>query len=144
MQIKKRCIICGNEFVADRRTAKYCSKKCHSESKRKRSYELSIEQKIKKQEEKKVNSFAPCMRFDCRYYGGGTTPTCDYILHTGMPRGCRAADCDKYIPGKSKQKPVPIIPFSPEEKAIKSAQYDALNMRLDRYEIQRRHSKERK
>ena len=75
----------------------------------------------------------------------GTTATCDYILHTGMPRGCSAANCDKYVPGKTKQKSIVIFDkLTDEEKAARASQYDALNMRLDQYEIQRRHSKERK
>lgn len=32
MQIKKICAFCGNEYVADRKNAKYCSDKCRQES----------------------------------------------------------------------------------------------------------------
>ena len=48
-------------------------------------------------------------------------------------------------PERKKQKSIVIFDkLTDEEKAARAAQYDALNMRLDQYEIQRRHSKERK
>lgn len=149
MQIKKRCIICGNEFIADRRTAKYCSEKCHRQSKSIKAHEEVVEQRIVKQKE---NSMQPetmerCRHPDCYYRSAkNTVPTCDYILRTGMPRGCKVSECDKYKPrGKEKNKTIVIFDrLTEEEKAIRNGQYEALSLRLDQYETQRRHSKERK
>lgn len=144
MQIIKKCENCSREFAANKKTTRYCCKKCYAESKRKRNHEQSMEQK-KQAKELRDNSFIPCRHPDCRYHGKGTTATCDYILHTGVPRGCSAANCDKYVPGKQKQKSIVFFDkLTDEERAARAAQYDALNMRLDQYEIQRRHSKERK
>ena len=144
MQIIKKCEKCGGEFVADRKTARYCSKKCYLESKKERNHDTCTERKAKK-EKHQENTFILCKHLDCKYHSKGTTATCDYILHTGMPRGCSAANCDKYVPGKTKQKSIVIFDkLTDEEKAARASQYDALNMRLDQYEIQRRHSKERK
>lgn len=149
MQVKKICIVCGNEFVADRRTAKYCSKKCHTRSKSIKAHEEVAEQRIMKQKEKSAQpeTMACCRHPDCHYRSAkNTVPTCDYILRTGMPRGCKVSDCDKYKPrGEVKHKSMVIFDcLTEEERAIRNGQYEALNLRLDQYEIQKRHSKERK
>lgn len=148
MRVMKRCIVCGNEFVADRRTAKYCSKKCHRRCKSIKAHEDAIERRVIKQKEKSAQpeTMACCRHPDCFYHGTkNTTPTCDYLLHTGTPRGCKISECDKYRPEGKKNKSIVIFDrLTDEEKAIRSAQYDALNLRLDQYEIQKRHSKERK
>lgn len=148
MQIKKRCIVCGNEFIADRRTAKYCSKKCHRQCKSIKAHEEVIEQRIIKQKEKSTQpeTMACCKHPDCYYHSAkNTVPTCDYILRTGVPRGCKVSECDKYKPrGKEKNKTIVIFDrLTEEEKAIRNGQYEALSLRLDQYEIQKRHSKER-
>lgn len=149
MQIKKRCIVCGDEFIADRRTAKYCSKKCHRQCKSIKAHEDAIEQRIIKQKEKSTQpeTMACCKHPDCYYHSAkNTVPTCDYILRTGVPRGCKVSECDKYKPrGKEKNKTIVIFDrLTEEEKAIRNGQYEALSLRLDQYEIQKRHSKERK
>ena len=149
MRVIKRCIVCGNEFVADRRSAKYCSKKCHTRSKSIKAHEEVVEQRIIKQKEKSTQpeTMECCRHPDCYYRSAkNTVPTCDYLLRAGMPRGCKISECDKYKPrGKEKNKSIVIFDrLTKEEKAIISAQYDALNLRLDQYEIQKRHSKERK
>ena len=149
MQVKKTCIVCGNEFVADRRTAKYCSKKCHTRSKSIKAHEEVIEQRIIKQKEKSTQpeTMACCKHPDCFYHGTkNTTPTCDYLLHTGTPRGCNISECDKYKPrGEVKHKSMVIFDsLSKEERAIRNGQYEALSLRMDQYQIQKRHSKERK
>lgn len=79
MRVMKRCIVCGNEFIADRRTAKYCSKICHTKSKSLRPREDAIEQMIIKQKEKssQPETMACCRHPDCFYHGTkNTTPTC--------------------------------------------------------------------
>lgn len=149
MQVKKICIVCGNEFVADRRTAKYCSRKCHTRSKSLRPNEDVIEQRNTKEQKNSAQpeTMACCRHPDCFYRSAkNTVPTCDYLLRTGVPRGCKITECDKYRPrGNEKNKSIVIFDrLTDEEKAIRSAQYDALNLRLDQYEIQKRHSKERK
>lgn len=149
MQIKKRCIVCGNEFIADRRTAKYCSKKCHRQCKSIKAHEEAIEQRVIKQKEKSTQpeTMACCKHPDCYYHSAkNTVPTCDYILRTGVPRGCKVSECDKYKSrGKEKNKTIVIFDrLTEEEKAIRNGQYEALSLRLDQYEIQKRHSKERK
>ena len=149
MQVKKTCIVCGNEFVADRRTAKYCSKKCHTRSKSIKAHEEVIEQRIIKQKEKSTQpeTMACCKHPDCFYHGTkNTTPTCDYLLHTGTPRGCKISECDKYKPrGEVKHNSMVIFDsLSKEERAIRNGQYEALSLRMDQYQIQKRHSKERK
>ena len=149
MQIKKICIVCGNEFIADRRTAKYCSKKCHTRSKSIKAHEDAIEHRISKQKEKSTQpeTIEPCKHPDCYYHSAkSTVPTCDYILRTGVPRGCKVSECDKYKPrGKEKNKSIVIFDrLTEEEKAIRNGQYEALSLRMDQYEIQKRHSKERK
>lgn len=149
MRVMKRCIVCGNEFVADRRTAKYCSKRCHRQSKSIKAHEEVIEQRIIKQKEKSTQpeTMACCKHPDCYYHSAkNTVPTCDYILRTGVPRGCKVSECDKYKPkGKEKNKTIVIFDrLTEEEKAIRNGQYEALSLRLDQYEIQKRHSKERK
>ena len=149
MQVKKICIVCGNEFIADRRTAKYCSKKCHRQSKSIKAHEDAIEQRTLKQEEKSTQpeTMACCRHPDCFYRSAkNTVPTCDYILRTGVPRGCKVSECDKYKPrGKEKNKSIVIFDrLTEEEKAIRNGQYEALSLRMDQYETQRRHSKERK
>ena len=62
MQVRKKCIVCGNEFIADRRTAKYCSKKCHTRSKSIKAHEDAIEQRTIKQKEKSTQpeTIEPC------------------------------------------------------------------------------------
>ena len=88
-----------------------------------------------------------CKHPDCYYHSAkNTVPTCDYILRTGVPRGCKVSECDKYKPrGKEKNKSIVIFDrLTEEEKAIRNGQYEALSLRLDQYEIQKRHSKERK
>lgn len=142
MQVKKICIVCGNEFVADRRTAKYCSKKCHTRSKSIKAQEEVVEQRIIKQKEKSAQpeTMACCRHPDCHYRSAkNTVPTCDYLLRTGMPRGCKISECDKYKPrGKEKNKSIVIFDsLSKEERAIISGQYETLSLRLDRYETQR-------
>lgn len=149
MQIKKRCIVCGNEFTADRRTAKYCSKKCHRQCKSIKAHEDAIERRVIKQKEKSTQpeTMACCKHPDCYYHSAkNTVPTCDYILRTGVPRGCKVSECDKYKPrGKEKNKTIVIFDrLTEEEKAIRNGQYEALSLRMDQYETQRRHSKERK
>lgn len=149
MRVMKRCIVCGNEFIADRRTAKYCSKKCHTRSKSLRPHEDVIEQRNTKEQENgdRPETMACCRHPDCHYRSAkNTVPTCDYILRTGMPRGCKVSECDKYKPrGKEKNKSIVIFDrLTEEEKAIRNGQYEALSLRLDQYEIQKRHSKERK
>ena len=149
MRVMKRCIVCGNEFVADRRTAKYCSKKCHRQSKSIKTHEEVIEQRIITQKEKSTQpeTMAYCRHPDCFYRSAkNTVPTCDYILRTGVPRGCKVSECDKYKPrGKEKNKSIVIFDrLTEEEKAIRNGQYEALSLRMDQYEIQKRHSKERK
>lgn len=149
MQIKKRCIVCGDEFIADRRTAKYCSKKCHRQCKSIKAHEEAIEQRVIKQKEKSTQpeTMACCKHPDCYYHSAkNTVPTCDYILRTGVPRGCKVSECDKYKPrGKEKNKTIVIFDrLTEEEKAIRNGQYEALSLRLDQYEIQKRYSKERK
>lgn len=149
MQIKKRCIICGNEFIADRRTAKYCSEKCHRQSKSIKAHEDAVEQRIIKQKENSTQpeTMACCRHPDCHYRSAkNTVPTCDYILRTGMPRGCKVSECDKYKPrGEVKYKSMVIFDcLTDEERAIRNGQYEALSLRMDRYETQKRHSKERK
>lgn len=149
MQVKKKCIVCGNEFIADRRTAKYCSKKCHRQSKSIKAHEEVIEQRIITQKEKSTQpeTMAYCRHPDCFYRSAkNTVPTCDYILRTGVPRGCKVSECDKYKPrGKEKNKSIVIFDrLTEEEKAIRNGQYEALSLRMDQYEIQKRHSKERK
>lgn len=143
MQIKKICAFCGNEYVADRKNAKYCSDKCHQESIKAHRREETARRKSEMTE--KANTQEKCD--SCFYQSASRTfPTCDYILHTGIPRGCKAAGCDKYKPrDDGKQKSMVIFDrITKEEKAIQIAQREALSLRLDRYEIQRRHSKERK
>lgn len=149
MQVKKTCIVCGNEFIADRRTAKYCSEKCHRQSKSIKAHEEVIKQRIIKQNEKSTQpeTMECCRHPDCYYRSAkNTVPTCDYILRTGMPRGCKVSECDKYKPrGEVKHKSMVIFDcLTEEERAIRNGQYEALSLRLDRYEIQKRHSKERK
>lgn len=148
MQVKKICIVCGNEFVADRRTAKYCSRKCHTKSKSLKPHEDVIEQRNTKEREKsdQPETMACCRHPDCYYHGTkNTTPTCDYLLHTGTPRGCKISECDKYRPEGKRNKSIVIFDrLTDEEKAIRNGQYEALGLRLDRYETQKRHSKERK
>lgn len=149
MQVKKICTVCGNEFVADRRTAKYCSKKCHTRSKSIKAHEEVVEQRIIKQKEKSAQpeTMECCRHPDCYYRSAKNTfPTCDYLLRTGMPRGCKISECDKYKPrGKEKNKSIVIFDsLSKKERAIISGQYEALNLRMDQYQIQKRHSKERK
>lgn len=149
MQVKKICIVCGNEFVADRRTAKYCSKKCHSKSNSIKTHEEAVEQRIIKQKEKNAQpeTMACCRHPNCHYRSTkNTVPTCDYLLRTGMPRGCKISECDKYKPrGKEKNKSIVIFDsLSKEERAIINGQCEALNLRMDQYQIQKRHSKERK
>ena len=90
---------------------------------------------------------ACCKHPDCYYHSAkNTVPTCGYILRTGVPRGCKVSECDKYKPrGKEKNKSIVIFDrLTEEEKAIRNGQYEALSLRLDQYEIQKRHSKERK
>ena len=149
MQVKKICIVCGNEFIADRRTAKYCSKKCHRQSKSIKAHEDTIERRTITQKEKSTQpeTMELCKHPDCYYHSAkNTLPTCDYILRTGVPRGCKVSECDKYKPrGKEKNKSIVIFDrLTEEEKAIRNGQYEALSLRLDQYEIQKRHSKERK
>lgn len=101
MQVKKICIVCGNEFIADRRTAKYCSKKCHRQSKSIKAHEDTIERRTITQKEKSTQpeTMELCKHPDCYYHSAkNTLPTCDYILRTGIPRGCKASECDKYKP----------------------------------------------
>ena len=148
MRVMKTCIVCGNEFIADRRTAKYCSKKCHRQSKSIKAHGEVIEQRIIKQKEKSTQpeTMACCRHPDCFYHSAkNTVPTCDYILRTGVPRGCKVSECDKYKPrGKEKNKTIVIFDrLTEEEKAIRNGQYEALSLRMDQYEIQKRHSKER-
>lgn len=136
MRVMKRCIVCGNEFVADRRTAKYCSKKCHRQSKSIKAHEEAIEQRVIKQKEKSTQpeTMACCKHPDCYYHSAkNTVPTCDYILRTGVPRGCKVSECDKYKPrGKEKNKSIVIFDrLTKEEKAIRNGQYEALSLRLD-------------
>lgn len=149
MQVKKICIVCGSEFIADRRTAKYCSKKCHTRSKSIKAHEEVVEQRIIKQNEKSAQpeTMECCRHPDCYYRSAkNTVPTCDYLLRAGMPRGCKISECDKYKPrGEVKHKSMVIFDrLTEEEKAIRNGQYEALGLRLDQYEIQKRHSKERK
>lgn len=149
MQVKKICIVCGNEFIADRRTAKYCSEKCHRQCKSIKAHEDAIERRAIKQKEKSTQpeTMACCKHPDCYYHSAkNTVPTCDYILRTGVPRGCKVSECDKYKPrGKEKNKSIVIFDrLTEEEKAIRNGQYEALSLRMDQYETQRRHSKERK
>ena len=40
-----------------------------------------------------------CKRKDCRYMAKTNLPTCDYMLMTGMRRGCPVKGCTKYAPG---------------------------------------------
>lgn len=144
MRVMKRCIVCGNEFIADRRTAKYCSKICHTKSKSLRPHEDAIEQMIIKQKEKSTQpeTIEPCKHPRLLLsQRENTLPTCDYILRTGVPRGCKVSECDKYKPrGKEKNKTIVIFDrLTEEEKAIRNGQYEALSLRLDQYEIQKRH-----
>ena len=148
MRVMKKCIVCGNEFIADRRTAKYCSKKCHRQSKSIKAHEDAIERRVIKQKEKSTQpETMACCKHPDRYYHSAknTVPTCDYILRTGVPRGCKVSECDKYKPrGKEKNKTIVIFDrLTEEEKAIRNGQYEALSLRMDQYEIQKRHSKER-
>lgn len=149
MQVKKICIVCGNEFIADRRTAKYCSSKCKRQNQSQKEKEYALEQRAAKQKAKsnQAETMEKCNHPDCYYHSAkNTLPTCDYILRTGVPRGCKVSECDKYKPrGKEKNKTIVIFDrLTEEEKAIRNGQYEALSLRMDQYETQRRHSKERK
>lgn len=43
-----------------------------------------------------------CKHIDCSYrkYIGKWTPYCDYIGATGVSRGCKISECDKYTTEK--------------------------------------------
>ena len=48
-----------------------------------------------------------CKRRDCHYkrsVNGSEDYTCDYLIITGRPRGCKVEECDKYKPKKESAK----------------------------------------
>lgn len=125
------------------------AKKCHTRSKSIKAHEEVVEQRIIKQKEKSTQpeTMECCRHPDCYYRSAkNTVPTCDYLLRAGMPRGCKISECDKYKPrGEIKHKSMVIFDsLSEEERAIRNGQYEALSLRMDQYQIQKRHSKERK
>ena len=73
----------------------------------------------KKEKSTQPETMACCKHPDCYYYSAkNTVPTCDYILRTGVPRGCKVSECDKYKPrGKEKNKSIVIFDRLTEEKS---------------------------
>ena len=95
MQTVRKCRICGKAFVSQRRDHVTCSAKCRKE------YVKAIKENPELIKEKnKSETMIDCKHKDCVYRGNksGLT-TCDYCYITGMPRGCKISQCDKYISG---------------------------------------------
>lgn len=56
MQILKKCEICGNEFVADRRNAKYCSKVCYKQGNNETTKYIQAEKAAEKARKKEAEA----------------------------------------------------------------------------------------
>lgn len=107
MEIKKICALCGREFTADRRNAKYCSKECYKENHNEEKRKAWAESRAKRLAEKpKIETVKDCKHKDCAYkskMSNRAIETCDYCLITKMPRGCKISECDKYKPKGAKR-----------------------------------------
>ena len=110
MEIKKICAICGREFVADRKNKKYCSPECYRNKQLEDKHVAWLKKKAKLRADRssgpKPDGDNEYGHDDCYYRSSSAVrgfSTCDYIIRTGEPRGCKPSACDKYKPKGAKK-----------------------------------------
>lgn len=91
---EKTCSVCGKTFLGAP-AAKFCSPECRQKGKA----AAVAEKSTKPAPATTVGTNGECLREDCIFKGkAGNLTTCDYLLHTKIPRGCPVDNCDKYEP----------------------------------------------
>lgn len=91
---EKTCSVCGKIFIGAP-AAKFCSSECRRKNKTAASKAKTGGTVLAKT----VGPDGECLRDDCVFKGkAGNLMTCDYLLHTKIPRGCPVENCDKYEP----------------------------------------------
>jgi predicted NUDIX family phosphoesterase len=134
MLVKKKCRVCGKDFVGpNRKDSKFvCSQNCYEKLRRREDLGLPIsneefkkdaEKRRKKAYDKKkeqprslpyiriddIDRVCLCKRTDCMYMANQNLHTCDYILMTGHMRGCPVEGCTKYAPWKVRRNNLPKL-----------------------------------
>lgn len=104
MEIRVICAQCGKEFAADRRNKKYCSSDCYQKRQCEEKSRAWAEKHAKELEERKktaIETVKDCKHKNCACrskMSNRAIETCDYLLITKKPRGCKISECDKYKP----------------------------------------------
>jgi len=96
-QAEKICSVCGKKF-----TGAPAAKKCPDC--RKQTGKVTVIPSLSRPADKTpvTETISDCSHKDCRYRArnGAGMATCDYLLLTGVSRGCGFSECDKYQPKK--------------------------------------------
>ena len=92
MRYKRKCPICGEEFETTVHNKRFCSPECKKKDKSGKVY--------CKNPESYVKAYCPN---DCMYRSDRGTPSCDYLIIEGEPRGCPVEGCTKYKKGKAQK-----------------------------------------